>query len=103
MAPPTDCRTPVGCAGSERYVAFDPTDRTFRTQQEGLRLSWYATGGLFAEERQGFPADAAPPESLTNVWTAPALAGDVTVWTVIRDSRGGTGWRELPIRVVRAP
>jgi hypothetical protein len=33
-------------------------------------------------------------------WTAPATAQPVTLWVVVRDGRGGTGWieREVPVK-----
>jgi hypothetical protein len=32
-------------------------------------------------------------------WTAPANAQPVTLWVVVRDGRGGTGWIEREVLV----
>jgi hypothetical protein len=34
-----------------------------------------------------------------NAFTAPTRAGDVRVWIVLRDERGGVAWRALRLRV----
>ena len=35
----------------------------------------------------------------TNTWTAPSTAGTVTLWVVLRDSRGGIGWKSYRVAV----
>ena len=86
------------CGGSERYVHFDPVTRALVERAEAMRVSWYATDGSFREVRTGRGRDELARES-DNVFTAPARAGDVRVWIVLRDERGGVTWRALGVRV----
>jgi hypothetical protein len=94
-----DCRTPAGCGGAEHYVAFDPVRREVVLQRESIRVAWLATGGVFAEERTGREPDDTRRDS-ENAWTAPDTSGDVTLWVVLRDDRGGTAWQRHRVRVV---
>lgn len=64
-------------------------------------VSWFATAGELASDRTA----AALTKTFDNLFTAPevppaATGGLVSVWMVVRDLRGGTGWRELRIQVV---
>lgn len=94
---PEDCTTPSTCAGQERYVYFDPNERELIVRRESLRLAWYATGGAWTEERTGVDEEAA--KSSENVWTAPDESGALTLWIVLRDARGGVGFREQRVSV----
>jgi hypothetical protein len=104
---PTDCASagdggasapPKGCAGAERFVNFDLTSQTVVDQREGIHVSWYATAGAFQNDRTGRqPSDDATTSD--DVWTAPAQAGQVQVWVVLRDDRGGIGWEEYALEV----
>jgi hypothetical protein len=88
----------------EEYMvpAFDGSVRTFT---ENLTYSWYATAGSWQREITGGPKDIAgndPP--LDSKWTAPreldgARGGDVSIWVVQRDERGGLAWYETCVRV----
>ncbi len=90
-----DCTTPRGCTGAERYARFDLATRTVVAAREVLRASWFATSGVFAAPRTG----GATTDGATNEWTAPAAAGEVRAWVVLRDDRGGADWRSLSVRV----
>jgi hypothetical protein len=64
-------------------------------------VSWFATDGEFGN------ALTAPTLTKTfdNTFTAPevppaATGGVVSLWLVVRDQRGGTGWRQLQIHVL---
>lgn len=95
-----DCRdAPRGCTGSETYLWADPQRRVVEERREGVVVSWYATGGRFAEERTGRTEKDPDGTDATNVWTAPAEAGAVRLWVVLRDDRGGIGWGEYRIVV----
>lgn len=88
---------------SERYVSYDPRSARLRDRREGLRVSWYVTGGQLCSDATGQTEDEiaeaaaragdadaeAPAGETTNCWEAPAAASSVTVWLVLRDSRGG--------------
>ncbi len=86
------------CGGAERYVLFDPVTRSLVERGEAMRVSWYTTDGSFREVRTGRGRDDVARET-DNVFTAPARAGDVRVWIVLRDERGGVAWRALRLRV----
>jgi hypothetical protein len=89
---PADCTTPKGCSGAEPYLLFDPTARTLVTRREEIRVSWFATGGELAEDVVGRSADETKND-VENAFTAPSKAGEVRLWLVIRDDRGGIGWQ----------
>jgi hypothetical protein len=96
---PKDCDAPVGCTGSEQYLVFDPEARALATHREAIRIAWYATGGLLADDTSGQDEAHADTPSLDNAWTAPATAGETLLWLVIRDDRGGVGWESYMVRV----
>jgi hypothetical protein len=100
----TDCAEDCGaqahgCTGSEPYVQFDTQARVLTDRREAIRVSWFATGGEFDHERTGQAESANPGASTSNLWTAPETSGDVRVWVVIRDDRGGVGWSSHRLRV----
>lgn len=71
-------------------------------QKERPALSWFATAGSLAHEVTAFEAT----KTFDNTYTAPEVApleqgGQVSVWLVVRDLRGGVGWRE--VRLVVTP
>ena len=94
-----DCAAPAGCAGSEQYVFFDPEAREVRERREAIRISWFATAGTFTFDRTGRTEEEAGQPLTENEWTAPAEESTVTLWAVIRDDRGGTGWQRYRVRV----
>lgn len=93
-----DCTATFGCPGAEVYLRFDPVDLDLVTTREAMRVSWYATAGSFAAASTGRAAADAEPSS-DNVWTAPVAGGPATLWAVLRDDRGGTGWKAVVIEV----
>jgi hypothetical protein len=95
---PEDCTTPRGCPGAENYVYFDLVTRTLLDKRESMRVSWYANGGSFQDDRTGRAEDDVGTTT-DNIWTAPIRAGVVTIWAVLRDSRGGLAWRSYRIVV----
>jgi hypothetical protein len=40
-----------------------------------------------------------PARSSDNRWSAPEKQGEVTLWVVLRDSRGGVGFQALRVTV----
>jgi hypothetical protein len=93
-----DCKTPKGCGGSERYVSFDPGTQTISQRHEAMVVSFFATGGSFASDRTG-QDEGSTVTSAENTWTAPAQAGVVVIWAVLRDDRGGVGWKRYRVKV----
>lgn len=96
---PDDCNDPHGCTGAEPYVYFDPGQRSIDDRREAIRISWFANAGSFDHERTGRGADEVEQTSSDNQWVAPQQSGDVLLWVVIRDDRGGVGWRSYRLQV----
>lgn len=86
---------------AERYPAFDAVSRTLGSRREAMRVSWLASRGRFAETRTGRD-EADELRDVATTWTAPSAADPAApaiLWTVLRDARGGTGFRSLRVRV----
>lgn len=83
---------------AESYPAWDVVGRALATRREALRVSWFATAGEFAHDRTGRAEDD-PASTTRNTWTAPAAAGTVHLWIVLRDSRGGLDFAEATLTV----
>jgi hypothetical protein len=96
---PADCTHPVGCTGSEQYVWVDPSTQSVATRREAIRVDWFATGGSLADDSTGVAESDAATHETGNTWTAPTTAGEVRLWLVIRDDRGGSGWQSYRVTV----
>ena len=80
----------------EPFTAQTPSGAEAR--KERVLIAWYSTSGRFSEER------TALREGVKTKFTAPGgKAFDPvperrtgTLWTVLRDTRGGLGWSEYP-------
>jgi hypothetical protein len=94
--------TPTECSGAETYLVIDPTNREITTQRESMVAAWYATGGAFDVDRVGRAATDLGTTAV-NGWTAPASAGTIALWVVLRDARGGIGWGSYAIAVSAQP
>jgi hypothetical protein len=82
----------------ESFPVYDIASQKLVTHREALRVAWFATAGSFAHEVTGRTEEEA--ESTTdNSWTAPAEPGVVHLWTVVRDSRGGSDWASYDLTV----
>jgi hypothetical protein len=92
------CTAPP-CGGSEPYVWFDPVTRTLVDRREAMRVSWFATAGVFATGHAGTSEADADLGTASGSWTAPSEPGTVHVWIVLRDDRGGTAWATLRFAV----
>lgn len=91
-----DCVTPTGCNGAERYAVYDAESQRVVERVEALFVSYLASGGTFDEER----SDARAGERFAqNGWRAPAQAGTVRLWGVLRDDRGGSGFVSARVQV----
>jgi hypothetical protein len=93
-----DCDPPKGCTGPEAYVYFDLVSRGLVDRREAMRVSWYANAGVFADDRTG-RTEAEMEVTSDNTWTAPNESRVVTLWVVLRDSRGGLGWKAYRVTV----
>jgi hypothetical protein len=93
-----NCTHARGCAGAERYVRLDPMSGALVDGREAMAVAWYATGGAFDFDRAGRSGDDLAIAS-DNTWQAPDRAGPVTMWVVLRDERGGVGWKQYTLDV----
>jgi hypothetical protein len=85
---------------AEPYAWYDPASVSVITRRESLRVSFYATAGRFDADAAGVGEDdPASTVSVDDAWTAPASPGTVTMWTVLRDSRGGAAIARYTIAV----
>ena len=83
---------------SDSIEKYEKTDfGNTETVTEAPYISWFATGGTFKHDRTIDPVDDA---GLTweNNWNLPG-PGQVQLWVVARDGRGGTDWRTFLIEV----
>lgn len=98
---PEDCRVerPLGCSGSETYLTPNPETRTLIERREGLTTAWFATSGTFANEQTARLENEPDETNTSNQWTAPSKAGDVHIWVVLRDDRGGVSWKQYRLEV----
>jgi hypothetical protein len=94
----TSCVHALGCGGAERYVALDPATGTLVDRREAIAVAWFATAGAFDFDRTGRSNDDVALTS-DNTWHAPPQPGPVTLWIVVRDDRGGVGWKEYAVDV----
>jgi hypothetical protein len=93
------CADPTkACTGAETYPLFDLNARALVDRREAMRTSWFATAGSFDADHTGRDSTDATTFS-ENTWTAPSGATTVHVWIVVRDERGGTGWKSFVIDV----
>jgi len=95
---PDDCSMQVGCEGQERYLLFNRQTRELAVERESMRVAWYATAGSFESERTGVSSTSTSTRS-GNTFKAPSQAASVTLWVVLRDARGGVGFRRVNLRV----
>jgi hypothetical protein len=95
---PDDCQNPRGCAGAEMFAYFDPVGQVVVDRREAMRVSWFATAGSFRDDHTGRREEEADDYS-DNSWTSPSTLGDVWLWVVLRDSRGGVSWGSYALTV----
>lgn len=89
---------PEGHTETYSFVNRDG-ETVFRTEE--LYFQWYTeTGSADQDDFASFdqPLSLAPYSSVE--WTAPPNAGLITVIAVVRDRRGGMGWKELKVNVL---
>lgn len=80
---------------AEPFVVYDQASASLVDRVEALRVSWFATAGaLDADVTREVSAGGAEVG-----WVAPAEPGTVHLWAVLRDDRGGAGWRHLAVEV----
>jgi hypothetical protein len=83
---------------AETFPVYDIRTVALTPQREALRVSWFATGGVFDHDVTGRDADDLAL-STANAWIAPGAGGPVHLWLVLRDSRGGVDFAEFTLEV----
>lgn len=83
---------------AEMYPAFDPAAQTIVERREALRVSWFVTGGALDSDVTGRSGDDYSITS-ANDWVAPDAPGEVYLWIVLRDERGGVDFDEYDLLV----
>lgn len=95
-----DCATPAkACRGAERYAYYDSLARAVVRKRESIVASFYATAGDYSRDRAGREGEDLATDASSS-WTAPKQPGLVHGWVVIRDDRGGVGFRAFEVNVV---
>jgi hypothetical protein len=85
-------------ADAEHYPYYDQSSVALVDRRESLRVSFYTTAGSFDLDRSGRDED--DPNTFTDdVWHVPNGPAHVTLWFVMRDSRGGVTFATLPVDV----
>jgi hypothetical protein len=82
----------------ETYPVWDLVARQLETRREAMRLSWFATAGDLEHETTG-RTEEETETTTRNTWKAPADAGLVHFWAVLRDSRGGVDFAAFDVMV----
>jgi hypothetical protein len=85
-------------ASRESFPVFEVGRRQIVDHLEEIVASWFVTAGTMDRDRTGRAEDE-PDNAVTNSWTAPAAAGPVHVWVVLRDNRGGAAVAEYAVQV----
>jgi hypothetical protein len=81
----------------ETYLYYDTLDQRLVERRESMRVSWFATGGSLAVDGSAVAEDDTAT-SVSTTWRTPG-PGDMWLWFVLRDSRGGIAWRGLRVTV----
>ncbi len=81
----------------ETYLYYDSLAQHLVERRESMRVSWFATAGTLAVDASAVGEDDRAT-SVSTTWHTPA-AGDAWLWFVLRDSRGGIAWQQLPVTV----
>jgi hypothetical protein len=96
-----DCTDTLhGCTGAEPYVWYNREKEHVESRREGVSVAWYASRGHFEHEQTGLDEGQAETRSFTeNRYFSGKSAGPVTLWLVMRDTRGGQSWEVRHLEV----
>lgn len=86
---------PAPCTGAETFLRFNPTRRAFDLPRESLRLAWIATRPGWALERTGVASEHDAIESANTFHVPERAQGPITLWIILRDTRGAASWATL--------
>lgn len=79
----------------EKYLFLSPDSRELTYKTETLVASFYSSVGAFDEHRVEVDQSGRVGSKLRT----PTQAGEVRVWVVVRDGRGGAGWASITLEV----
>jgi hypothetical protein len=82
----------------EEYAYFNSKQQALTIANESLRVNWYVSAGELSSEVTEASESNAELHS-SNTWTAPAESGSVSLWVVLRDSRGGSDYQTYTLGV----
>ena len=87
-------------AHTETYVYLNSAGvEEFRTEEPFF--TWYTEPGAEAHSKQArYDQPLSLAQALAVEWTAPKVATTVHLHVVVRDRRGGMGWRSLKVNVL---
>jgi hypothetical protein len=85
-------------SSAETFPVYNLTTFMLNMQRESLRLSWFASGGAFVSDITGV-SGTDMSTTTSNSWIAPASAGLIHFWVVLRDDRGGTDFGSFDMMV----
>lgn len=80
----------------------DPSnlDVSGKPRHEEIRADYFITDGKMDHDTVNvFDSISGRIKDTTNQYTAPAAAGEQTLWVVVRDNRGGATWLTTPLHV----
>ncbi len=85
-------------ADAESYLWFDAASTTLIQRHESMRVTWFVTAGELPVDAS-FVDEADVANSTNITWHAPTTPGPVTLWAVLRDSRGGSAVQQTQLIV----
>lgn len=80
----------------ESYLYMDPENREFIKKKETLTASFYSSIGGFGEQHR---VQLDNKGRVTSEFASGSERGEVQVWIVVRDDRGGVGWQSFKLDV----
>ncbi|HPH68369.1 MAG TPA: hypothetical protein PLF40_21580 [Kofleriaceae bacterium] len=83
---------------AEPYLWFEATTDGLTQRRESMRVNWFVTAGELPFDAS-LVDESNPATSVTITWHAPAEPGRVTLWAVVRDSRGGMAVQQTDVVV----
>lgn len=84
---------------AEAFPIYTAIDGLLSDAVETLTVSWYVTDGTLTRSKQTLTADELAAGAFATSWTAPATAGTVYGWAILRDDRGGVDWQAFELTV----
>ncbi len=93
VAPGTTVDLGVQSSSAEPYVVYVAERSRLLDRTEDLTAHWFVTGGTLRDGRTPLRDGYASTR-----WTAPD-AGDVHLWVVLLDDRGGVDWVSTTVRI----